>query len=102
MEIKKVDDALMIDLLGVAKETKPSTAAEDILQTQLSPQAVDSFDNDSFAELKLQITQAKEPGRDEYLAKIKSSIESGDYDIADDDLIEALFQDGFADALSSL
>lgn len=54
-----------------------------------------------FERLKMEVIEAKEPGREEYIAGIKSAVASGKYKVSDDDLIEALFQDGFAKALNS-
>ena len=102
MEIKKVDDSLLLDLVNAAKEVKQDTKAEDVLGAQPSSQAVDSFDSNSFASLKTLISGAKEPGRDEYLEQLKSAVNSGAYNISDDVLVDALFNDGFAEALNSL
>ncbi len=102
MEIKKVDDSLLIDLVSAARETEQKSKIEDLLNTQPNAQVLDSFDSNSFASLKLSIAQAKEPGREEYIDGIKSAVNAGTYNVSDEDLVAALFQDGFADALNSL
>lgn len=75
-------------------------ALSKVTDTDSKNESVDSASSDAFSSLKLQVSLAKEAGRAEYLAQLKESIASGEYQVNSNDLASALLADGAGEFLA--